>query len=262
MQPQQQPTMSPQAKKTSTTPRLRNPNSTQNTLLVSEVRENMAIMNDGGFRAVVQCESINFDLMSQRERESVEYGYQGFLNSLYFPIQVLIRSQRVDIGPYLGRLSRIRRDQDNMLLGVLMDDYMAFIQALSQEANIMDKQFYVVVPYYPGGDVNTALNTSKNIFSSVLHPDKQTYIHIDRSTYDKGKEEIANRVGLVSNGLIQMGVRTKQLNTKELASLFYNSYNPDTAVRQPLKDYTDIEGSFVTQGEGSTPLPNSGEETD
>jgi hypothetical protein len=93
-----------------------NPNSTQNTLLIAEVRDGIAIMNDGTFRAVIMCKSINFDLMSPQEREAVEFSYQGFLNSLYFPIQVFIRSQKVDLRPYLERLDKIRSEQDNMLL--------------------------------------------------------------------------------------------------------------------------------------------------
>ena len=73
------------------------------------MRENMIIMGDGSFRAVVQCQSINFDLMSAREREGIEFSYQNFINSLYFPVQILVRSRRVDIGPYLDRLGEIRR---------------------------------------------------------------------------------------------------------------------------------------------------------
>ena len=114
------------------------PTSTQATLMISELRDNVVIMKDGSFRAVVACKSINFDLMSDMEREGVEYSYQNFLNSLKFTVQILIRSQRVDIGPYLERLNEIRRNNDNMLLGVLMDDYINFIDVLSQEANIMD----------------------------------------------------------------------------------------------------------------------------
>ena len=108
-------------------PRPDNPLATQTTLLISELRDSMVIMKDGSFRAVVACKSINFDLMSEMEREGVEYSYQNFLNSLNFTTQILIRSQRVDIGPYLERLSEIRRNNDNMLLGVLMDDYINFI---------------------------------------------------------------------------------------------------------------------------------------
>ena len=114
---------------TAAPPVVTNPNSTQNTLQIAEIRDGIVIMNDGSYRAVIMVKSINFDLMSQAEQEAVEYAYQGFLNSLYFPVQIFIRSQRVDIGPYLDKLSKIRRDQDNMLLGVLMDDYINFIAA-------------------------------------------------------------------------------------------------------------------------------------
>ena len=85
------------------------PTSTQATLLISELRDNVVIMKDGSFRAVVACKSINFDLMSDVEREGVEYSYQNFLNSLKFTTQILVRSQRVDIGPYIERLSEIDR---------------------------------------------------------------------------------------------------------------------------------------------------------
>src|ERR1700740_1509909 len=100
-----------------------NPNSTQNALQISEIRDGIVIMNDGSFRAVIMCKSINFDLMSPQEREAVEFSYQGFLNSLYFPIQIFIRSQKVDLRPYLERMDKIRVGQDNMLLGLLMEDY-------------------------------------------------------------------------------------------------------------------------------------------
>lgn len=215
----------------------------------------MVVMNDGSFRSVVACQSINFDLMSDREREGVEYSYQSFLNSLYFPVQILIRSQRVDIGPYLDRLAKIRRDQDNMLLGVLMDDYIDFVDQLSQDANIMDKSFYVVIPYFPTGDISSAVNTSKNLFSNLFKPQQQANIKIDKATYDKAKDEMQNRTNLVVSGLYQMGIRCAQLQTKELAALYYNVYNPDTAVRQPLIDFEQVTGTYVKKGEGIAPAP-------
>lgn len=249
-QPQPQGSGAPQPSPT------RNANSTQNTLLIAELREGMAIMNDGSFRAVISCQSINFDLMSAREREGIEYSYQSFLNSLYFPIQIFVRSQKVDIGPYLERLAKIRRDQDNMLLGVLMDDYMNFIDVISQETNIMDKDFYVVVPYFPAGDLNSISQNSKNIFSALLKPDKQKLVTIDQSTYAKAKEEVGNRANAVMSGLFQMGIKCAQLNTKQLGSLYYNMYNPDTAVREPMPDFEDLTSTYVKKGEGVAPQPH------
>lgn len=231
-------------------------NTTQNSLLISELRDGMVIMSDGSFRAVVACKSINFDLMSSREREGVEYSYQNFLNALYFPAQIFIRSQRVDIGPYIDRLAKIRRSQDNMLLNVLMDDYINFIDILSQEANIMDKSFFIIVPYYPAGDLNTIKEQSKGFFSQIFSQPQTTATKIDKVTYDKAKDEIKNRVDSVTSGLFQIGVKSVQLNTKELGELYYNMYNPDTAVREPLGNFENVTSTYVRKGEGEASRPH------
>ena len=231
-------------------------NTTQNSLLISEMRDGMVIMSDGSFRAVVACKSINFDLMSSREREGVEFSYQNFLNALYFPIQIFIRSQRVDIGPYIDRLATIRRSQDNMLLNVLMDDYINFIDILSQEANIMDKSFFIVIPFYPAGDLNNVIEQSKGIFGKLFQKPQTTATKIDKVQYEKAKDEIKNRVDSVTSGLFQIGVKSVQLNTKELGELYYNVYNPDTAVREPLGDFENVTSTFVKKGQGEAPRPH------
>lgn len=225
----------------------KNPNSTQSTLLLSEIRDNIVIMADGTFRAVVACKSINFDLMSEREREGVEFSYQNFLNSLNYPIQILIRSQRVDIGPYIDHLTEIRRGQDNMLLSVLMDDYINFIDQLSQEANIMDKSFFIAIPYFPAGDMSNLKDQAKGFFGKLAKP-KNIITKIDTATYEKAKSEVKNRVDAVTSGLFQLGVQSVQLNTKELGELYYNAYNPDTAVREPLGNFEDVTAMYVKKG--------------
>ena len=213
-------------------------------------------MNDGSFRAVVACKSINFDLMSSREREGVEYSYQNFLNALYFPTQIFIRSQRVDIGPYIDRLVTIRRSQDNMLLNVLMDDYIEFIDVLSQEANIMDKSFFIIVPYYPTGDLSNVIEQGKGFFGKIFQKPQASATKIDSIAYNKAKDEIKNRVDTVMSGLFQMGVKSVQLTTKELGELYYNVYNPDTAVREPLGNFEGVTTTYVSKGQGEAPRPH------
>lgn len=237
----------------------KNPNSTQNSLLLSEVRDNMVIMSDGTFRAVVACKSINFDLMSNSEREGVEYSYQNFLNSLTHPIQILIRSQRVDIGPYIDRLVNIRRNQDNMLLNILMDDYIDFIDILSQEANIMDKTFFIVIPYYPAGDLGNVVEQSKGIFSKIFNSSKNSVTKIETEIYEKAKTEIKNRVDGVVAGLYQLGVQSVQLTTKELGELYYSVYNPDTSVREPLSNFENSTSIYVKKGQPEVQNPQAGE---
>lgn len=246
-------TQSPQAAAPNTT-KAAPQTTTQRTLLFSELRDNMVIMNDGSFRAVVACQSINFDLMSDREREGVEYSYQNFLNALYFPVQILVRSQRVDIGPYLERLDTLRRDQDNMLLNILMEDYINFVGLLAEEANIMDKSFFVVIPYYPVGDASQVIEKSKGFFNKIFAQQQQTTT-ISDDVYMKAKEEIGNRVNSVMSGLFQIGIQCSQLNTKQLGELYYNAYNPDTAVREPLGDFTNNITTYVRKAPSQNTNP-------
>ena len=234
------------------------PTSTQSTLLISELRDNVVIMKDGSFRAVVACKSINFDLMSDVEREAVEYSYQNFLNSLKFTTQILVRSQKVDIGPYIEKLSEIRRNNDNMLLGVLMDDYINFIDVLSQEANIMDKSFFIIIPYYSSADAEKMLNQTKNFFKSFSKSKAPEVTKIDRATYDKALEELTNRVDAVTSGLFQIGIQSVRLKTRELAELYYNFNNPDTAVREPLVDFSQMATMYVRKGKPEDAQNNDG----
>lgn len=238
-----------------------NPNSTQNTLQISEVRDGIAIMNDGTFRAVIMCKSINFDLMSPQEREAVEFSYQGFLNSLYFPIQVFIRSEKVDIRPYLQRLDKIRSQQDNMLLGLLMEDYVAFLSDIAQQTNIMSKRFYVVIGYPdPDEDFRSAVKQSKGFFTGVVDlfsgGDKTPHVVIDENVLENAKTELRNRVQAVMQGLLECGIQSLPLDTQELIELFYDAYNPDTATRQHLKNFNDLTAPVITKGEGNAPQPN------
>jgi type IV secretory pathway VirB4 component len=235
-----------------------NPNSSQNSLQIAEIRDGIVIMKDGSFRSVVMVRAINFDLMSTEERESVEYAYQGFLNSLYFPIQIFIHSEKIDIKPYLDLLQRIRGNQDNMLLGLLTEDYIQYMFSLSQEANIMDKQFYIVVPYSPADEAKPDISSTRNFFYGLvdIFSNKDKKIVINEPALVKAKDELRNRVQALLSGLQQAGVQGIPLDTQELIELYYNTYNPDTSVRQQLKDFSGLSTPVVTKGEGSGPTVN------
>ncbi len=235
-----------------------NPNSSQNSLQIAEIRDGIVIMKDGSFRSVVMVRAINFDLMSQEERESVEYAYQGFLNSLYFPIQIFIHSEKIDIKPYLDLLQKLRANQDNMLLGMLTEDYIEYMFSLSQEANIMDKQFYVVIPYSPADELKPDISSTKNFFNGLteLFSSADKKVIINEPELVKAKDELRNRVQALLSGLQQSSIQGIPLDTQELIELYYNTYNPDTSVRQQLRDFSGITTPVVTKGEGPGPNLN------
>lgn len=252
VQGQNQPTKGPGVQ------RAVNPNSTQNMLQIAEIRDGIVIMNDGSFRSVVMVKSINFDLMSRQEQEAIEYNYQNFLNSLYFPIQIFIRSQKVDIAPYLEKLDKIRSEHDNMLLALLMDDYIGYITALAQQTNIMDKKFYIVIPFFPHVDVQKALTQSKNFVTgfSDLFSNKEQHVVINEEDLEKAKTELRTRVQAVLSGLLQSNIQALPLDTQELIELFYDTYNPDTATRQQLKNFNSLSADVITKGKGAAPQPH------
>ena len=232
-----------------------NPNSTQNTLQIAEIRDGIVIMNDGSFRSVVMVKSINFDLMSSQEQEAVEYSYQGFLNSLYFPIQIFIRSRKVDLQPYIAKLDKIRTEHDNMLLALLMEDYIGYMDALSQQTNIMDKNFYVVIPFFPVVEVQQILTQNKKFLSGVtkLFDRGEQHVVINEVDLENAKTELRNRVQAVLSGLLQCNIQGLPLDTQELIELYYDTYNPDTATRQQLKDFGSMTADVISKGQGTAP---------
>ncbi|MBR2996939.1 hypothetical protein IKF33_00665 [Candidatus Saccharibacteria bacterium] len=129
-----------------------------------------------------------------------------------------------------------------------MDDYINFIDILSQEANIMDKSFFIVIPYYTSPEAEKALEESKNFFKTFGKTKAPEVTRINRDTYEKAITEINNRVESVISGLFQIGIQSVRLNTKELGELYYNFNNPDTAVREPLGDFKKIATTYVKKG--------------
>ncbi|MDB5181238.1 MAG: hypothetical protein JWP13_1, partial [Candidatus Saccharibacteria bacterium] len=166
--------------------------------------------------------------------------------------------QRVDLQPYIEKLDKIRTEHDNMLLALLMDDYIGYIDALSQQTNIMDKKFYVVIPYFPQVDAQKALTQSKNFFSGVasLFNTKEARVTINEADLEKAKEELRNRVQAVLSGLMQCSIQGLPLDTQELIELYYDTYNPDTATRQPLKNFNELSPDIITKGQGMANQPH------
>ncbi len=142
-----------------------------------------------------------------------------------------------------------------MLLAMLMEDYVGFIGQLSQESNIMDKRFYVVVPFFPHVDAQKALTQSKNFMTGLLSlfDSKEQHVVINEADLEKAKSELRNRVQSVMQGLGQCNIESLPLDTQELIELYYDTYNPDTATRQQLKNFDDLNADLVTKGQGAAP---------
>ncbi|MBI2798409.1 hypothetical protein HYX70_03915 [Candidatus Saccharibacteria bacterium] len=228
--------------------------STQSHLQFSEIKDGIVVMRDGSLRMVVMCSPTNFDLKSPAERDAIEYAYQGFLNGLHFPIQIVIQSRKVDLDNYLENLENLQSNQPNGLLAGLMDDYIFNIRALLEEVNIMDKKFYVVVPYY------TQVVSKENVFTGIkkLIAGEQQVTQTSKQ-YDQRRRDLIQRTNLVAGGLAQIGIRSVVLNTQEIIELYYNSYNIDEAQNQALGSVDQVNTPVVMR-EGGLAEPHGNEQ--
>jgi hypothetical protein len=140
-----------------------------------------------------------------------------------------------------------------------MEDYVAFLADVSQQTNIMDKKFYVVIKYPdPNEKMRSALKQSTGFFNGVVElfsSSKTPHVVIDESVLETAKTELRNRVQAVLQGLQECGIQALPLDTQELIELYYDAYNPDTATRQQLKNFDDLGAAVITRGVGSAPQP-------
>lgn len=215
--------------------------STQQYVDVKEVRDSVIILKNGGFRSVLLVSSLNFDLKSTEEQDAIISQYQAFLNSLDFPVQVLIHSRRFNIEPYLQLLKEKEEEQTNELLRLQISEYQHFIKNLTEVSDIMSKYFYVIVPFAAIEDEHSGFFDK---MSNIMNP-KQA-IHEKRELFETYKNQLWQRVDHVSIGLSGTGVNVAILNTEEIIELLYNTYNPSLFSTTLTKNIENIELSTLT----------------
>lgn len=205
--------------------------STQQYLDIAEIKDNTIVMKDGTLRAVLLVSSINFALKSEDEQNAVINSYVRFLNNLSFTLQIVIQSRELDIDNYLDYLKGKEKEQVNKLLKVQTADYIEYIKELTSLGQIMNKRFFIVVPYDPLTDKH------KSFFSSISEALKPaTIIKLKEKLFVKYKDMLERRVESVAGGLESMGVAIARLDTQSLIELYYKTYNPETSKNQELVD--------------------------
>lgn len=211
--------------------------STQNALKFGEIHNDTVVLKDGNLRKVLLCSSINFALKSEQEQNAIVYAYQNFLNSLNFPIQILMQSKKLDLSNYLEKLNEKANSQANELLRAQTLDYIDFIKRLINLANIMDKRFYVIVPYL----IPPKITPPKN----PLDKKTQTQPILTTEEFNSYKKELEQRVQVIGTGLGSIGIRTALLNTQQLIELFYGVYNPEEANKEKITEAENLTGEVV-----------------
>jgi hypothetical protein len=191
--------------------------------------QSFVILKDGSMRAILMTSSINFALKSEDEQKSIIYQFQNFLNSLNFDVQIFIQSRNLDIRPYVSLLEDRLKVQTDDLMKIQVKEYIQFIKSFTEQANIMTKRFFIVVPYTP---INANLTkVKKGFFSSKSVKEKESKVISD--AFMESRTQIAQRIDVILSGIARTGVRAVQLGTEEVIEIFYQLFNPGEA-EKPL----------------------------
>src|SRR3989304_4504460 len=172
-------------------------NAPQECLPVSEVRDGVIVLKDGGLRAILLASSLNFALKSEDEQTAFIMQFQNFLNSLDFSVQIFVESRMLDIRPYIATLEAAYKEQLDDLMRIQIREYIEFVRSFTESANIMTKNFFVVVRYAP-----TALSMTKNGPASLMPWNrKKRGSEETNRTFEEQVTQLEQRVAIVQQGL-------------------------------------------------------------
>ena len=208
---------------------------TQKFLDISEIKEDTLIMRDGTLRAILLVSSINFALKSEDEQNAIIAAYVTFLNNINFPLQIVIQSRELKIDKYLSLLRQKEKEQINELLKIQTSEYIQYISELISLSKIMNKRFYIIIPYDPITDKKKNFFTR---FRDIFKPAKIIKMREDK--FIRRKKELIHRVEHVMTSLMSIGLKSVQLDTQGVIELLYNTYNPSTSFREKLDDINKL----------------------
>lgn len=215
--------------------------STQEHLDIEDIREGVVLLKNNAAAMVLTTTAVNFNLLSEVEQDAMIAGYSQFLNSLTFPIQVLIRSKKMDISHYLESLETAEKSQTNPYLKEQIRTYQGYISELISKNEVLDKKFYLVIPYQ---DISLSPNVSlidsllRFLTGSEAKTKNRPRVN-RRALLEKAKIQLLPKADQVAKQLSRVGLKARKLSTQELVELFYDIYNPNVSREEKLRGNAD-----------------------
>lgn len=209
---------------------------TQKFVEIAGVKQGTVILKNGALRQILMVSAMNFDLKSEEEQGLIIDLFQSFLNSLNFSVQILIHSRKLNIDQYLAVVSGRMDAEENELLKNQIGEYREFVRALVAENAIMNKTYFVVVPFDPINIPGIGSTAGGGIFGFLKKKQGGAANEApqDDKAFEHNVEQLNQRTTHVASGIEHIGLRAVTLNDEELVELFYNLYNPGGIEKKEL----------------------------
>jgi hypothetical protein len=227
---------------------------TQRYLDIHDITNDFVIMRDGSVSVVLQVNAINFGLLSEPEQDAIIYAYAALINSLSFPIEIVIKSQPKDVTRYLEYIDQQQNQANSDLRRRQIAQYRQFVSNLITEQNVLDKTFYVVLPLT---SLEVGVPGSINPLSGMTDQNKD--IQFDKYyVLEKAKNILIPRRDHMISQFARLGLQARMLNTKELIHLFYVAYNAEAAEGARIVDTREYTTALIqTQNSGQLPVSSA-----
>lgn len=197
---------------------------TQGFLEIEDIKDDLLLLNDGSCAIIIETTAVNFSLLSEKEQDAMIFAYSGLLNSLSFPVQIFIRSKRKDISGYLERLLQAQSQQQDPVLANRIKSYREFINTTVKERNVLDKKFYIVIPF---SALELGVTNVKSLSGRRGLPYPKNYI------LNKARTILMPKKDHITRQLARLGLKGTQLSTQRIIELFHDIYNPGSANKIP-----------------------------
>ncbi len=203
---------------------------TQQFVDIKEVRNGVLYLKQGGMRKILIVSGVNFDLKSEAEQTAILNSFQNFINTIDFPVQFFVHSRKVNIEAYLDKMRERGEKEDNELLKIQIGEYIEFIRSFVEQNAIINKTFFVIVPY----ESTTAAAPSAGVLSGILSRPAAADVQKQQSEH-AALDQLELRVNEIADGIGQIGLRVTPLSDEEIIELFYNLYNPQLIEKKGLE---------------------------
>ncbi len=201
--------------------------STQSFVEIEDIKDDIVLLKDNSATVVLEVGAVNFWLLSAEEQNSIIYSYGNLLNSLSFPVQILILSKKMDISSYLEYLAgKVSHQRDDLIKKRLLS-YREYIKNIVKKTTVLEKRFFFVVPFNPL-EMGVAGANSK-------------YLHKEY-VFSRAKASLYPKRDTLLRLLLKIGLRSTVMHQQALVELYYNLYNVSSTGRQlaPIETYTDV----------------------
>lgn len=211
--------------------------STQDFLEIEAIKDGLVILKDGSCALIIKTTAVNFGLLSEEEQDAIIYAYAAFLNSLSFPLQILITSRRMDISSYLDKLAKLEESQPSGKIRSQIRKYYQFILGIVKENMVLEKNFYLVIPF-------SALELGAKSAGTLL-PTKKTLPFPKEYIIQRAKTALYPKRDHILRQLDRIGLKGEPLATQKLIELFYEAFNPEASQEEKLAEDAAFEAPLV-----------------